>query len=390
MNQNGRPRGEDVELYRLDGQVISLGCQGCHLLKPCGGQTRVGGGWSCLARCTGCDRERCDLVCLGKPARYIEAVSEVNGFGAEDIGPLCQPPADLPRYIPVVQHEYSRTGFLRLPWVAIPLATLLKWPEGIPTPIATTAEALREVFHLRPGTRVLLLGTGKDDPIERYWEARRVRALPAALAALGWSLAVAPNYSLFLDDPRPQHFHNRKRSLICAAEWSAERIPTVPYLHAVCPRDYGFWSDFLSAHSEVTVVAKEFQTGAAKRIRGMWHIEQMARLQDSLGRDLHPLAIGAAQYRLELARRFSDWTIVDSMPFMKAMHRQRACRGERRIQWKGEIDGSVDALLSYNAAEWGRWIEDLIETRPWQRSDPAPRGVEHRGQIPLPLTHRPA
>lgn len=381
-----RSAASGVELHRLDGGVLSLGCQICHLLQFCGGQTRIGGGWSCATRCAGCDRERCDLVCFGKPSVYCEAVEEVNGFDAGDIGPIFQQLAiPLPKYIPVLQHHYSRVESLKVPWVAIPLSAILKASEDALAPIATTPEMLREVFHLSSETRTLLLGTGEDEPIERYWEARRVRDLPEALAGLEWSMAIAPNYSLFLDDPRPQHFHNRKRSLICAAEWSTHRIPTAPYLHAVCRRDYDYWLDFLRDHPEIRLVAKEFQTGASRWERGMWAIEQLAWLQDALKRDLHPVAIGAAQYRRELARRFRDWTIIDSMPFMRAMHRKKAHRGDRRVHWISQVGVSPDALLACNAKIWGRWIEDLIETEPRRRDNSPPRLQQDARQLTLPL-----
>jgi hypothetical protein len=243
------------------------------------------------------------------------------------------------------------------------------------------------MFHLSQGTQVLLLGTGEDEPIERYWEARRLHELPEALAGLGWGMAIAPNYSLFLDDPRPQHFHNRKRSLLCASEWSAKHIPTTPYLHAVCQRDYDFWREFLEGHSEITIVAKEFQTGASEWQRGIWVIEKLAELQDALERDLHPLAIGAAQYRLELDRRFKNWTIIDSIPFMKAMHRRRARRGDRRVSWPAAIGGSVDALLSDNTEVWGRWIEDLIKTEPGRKGHSVPKAMNRAGQVPLPFAN---
>lgn len=373
-------------MHRLDGGVLSLGCQACHLLNLCGGQTRVGGGWSCTARCIGCDQEHCDLVCFGKPSVYCDAVEEVNGFGAKDIGPLLQPlSTPLPRYIPVLQHEYSREGALRVPWAAIPLAAVLKSQRGVLAPVATTPEELCQIFRLSHDTQILLLGTGEDEPIERYWEARRPLELPRVLAELGWGMAVAPNYSLFLDDPRPQHFQNRKRSLLCASEWSAKRIPTAPYLHGLCQSDYQFWLEFLQEHPEVTVIAKEFQTGASEPGRGKWVIEQLALLQDRLKRDLHPLAIGAAQYRIDLARYFKSWTVVDSMPFMRAMHRRKAHRGERRVSWSSAIGEPVDTLLAHNAEVWGRWIEDLVKTDSERKLPPLPKPMKHVGQIPLPL-----
>lgn len=386
MKRSGRSSAHELEMHRLDGAIRSLGCTPCPLFDLCGGQTRIGGGWSCATGCNGCDKETCDVVCFGKPAEYCAAVGEVNGFGTADIGPLSQTmAASLPRYIPVLQHEYADGGVLDLPWAAIPLAALLKSSKGILALSADTTEELSRLYSLGAGTRRLLLGTGKDEPSERYWECRRTHGLPERLSRLGWSLAVAPNYSFFLDDPRTQHLHNRKRSLICANEWKDQEIPSVPYFQGVCHRDYRFWADFLIARPEITLIGKEFQTAAPRWERGIWAIEQLAWVQDFVKRDLHPIAVGAAQFRCELARRFKTWTIVDSMPFMKAVNRQRAIRGERRVQWVEAHGVPVASLISANAAVWARWIQDCLEPPPRREHRDPEKHMPNPGQIPLRL-----
>lgn len=374
--------GEDIGLHRMDGAMLGLGCESCELLEICGGNTRVGGGM-CEIRCSGCDAG-CDLVCLGKPEVLAQAVIEVGGFGFDDIGHMSCPEEILPRYMPMIHNGSSRERALRTEWAAVPLSVILQRPKGVPTPIANSARELREWFKLSPDTKLLLMGIDLDDQIEWYWGARS-KGLVAALAGLGFSAAVVPNYSVSLRHPRPQHLYNRKRSLICAREWSAQGIPAIPYLQAVTPRDWLYWREFLEEHPEVSIVAKEFQTGLANRRRGLIAIRELSRLQDALKRPLHLLARGGAQFRGEFSLHFDRWTLTDSTPFFKAVNWHRARRMPRRIRWEKASSSRVEALLAYNIAVWKQWILSPYTSPPSSsRTQKASTEGQHR-QLKLGL-----
>jgi hypothetical protein len=375
---------EDIELHRLDGAVVSLGCESCPILSLCGGNTRVGGGM-CETRCSGCDPATCDLVCLGKPEVFARAVMEVGGFELDDIGPLLAPEEALPRYAPMIYNGSSRTRPLKEEWAAIPLSAIFQHPRGVPTPVARTPRELREWFQLGPHTKIILMGIGLDHTIERYWRERNDAGLSEQLAVLGVGAAVVPNYSISLRHPRPQHLFNRKRSLICAEEWSAQGIPSVPYLQAVTPRDWEVWGEFLEARPEVSIVAKEFETGLANPREGLKALYALARLQDKLKRPLHLLARGGAQYRKEFSHLFESWTLVDSNPFIKAVKRKKARMDSRRVDWDNAPDHRVDALLAHNIGVWRRWISTPYV--PAARTPQAPKSAEvHPGQLRIPGT----
>ncbi len=347
-------RAHKLDVFRLDGTIVSAGCFTCPLLKQCGGYTRVGGGWSCMDRCASCDSS-CDLVCLKKPSDFARALLEVGGFEHRAIAALNQPRPELPRYVPVLQHGLDREAPLE--WAALPIRAVMRFRRGRYVPLASSAEELRSRLGISQATKLLLLGTGRDRPIESYWRWRRLHGAPNALAELGFAGAIAPNYSLFLDDPRPQHMFNRKRSLLCASEWSDAGMGVVPYLQAVAPADWLYWETFLREHEEVTHVAKEFQTGLAKPERGEDAINALAGIQDRLGRRLHLVAVGAARFRALLPQRFDSWTLLDSVPFMKAVKRRVAVRvGEKRVRWQRAIGEDVTDLLMQNCGQYRYWL----------------------------------
>lgn len=348
--------GHDLAPYRLDGGMVSLGCLSCPLLEVCGGQTRVGGGWSCESRCAKCDHTKCDLVCFGKPRVLARALREVrSSFDWKDIGPV-RSPEHLPSYIPTIHHGSRRSRPLRSPWVALPLDRVLRRKQRS-TPVVESPEEFRRHFRLAPETKLLLLGTGEDHPIEQYWKWHTKLSLPAALGRLGWDAAVVPNYSFFIDDPRVQQLHNRKRSLLCGEEWSRNGIPTIPYLLALTPGDYIYWLRFLKAHPEVTMIAKEFQTGLGNWERGTQALESIARLQDHLKRPFHFVAVGGAQYQEKFGSLFDHSTLIDSVPFMKTVRRQRpGGLGEGRLFWKSAGDRRLDSLLRHNLRRYRLWL----------------------------------
>lgn len=353
---------DKLRLNRLDGDTISAGCWSCPLLKQCGGYTRRGGGWSCMDRCAGCDKSKCSVVCMKKPADFARAILEVGGFHFRDIPSLVGSAALMPRYAPVVQHPLDR--IVPLEWAAIPLHVLMHFERQAYVPRGMTPESLRTVFGLAPSTKIILVGTGKDRGIETYWRMHRVGDVASALARLGISVAIAPNYSMFLEDPRPQHMHNRKRSLLIAKSWSLAGLAVAICQQAVTRADWEFHESFLRAHPEVSQVALEFQTGLARSERAEFAFENLARIQDRLGRKLHLFAIGASRYRAVLPKRFDSFTILDSMPFMKAMKRRAAATIGRRVAWERALGEEVPNLVLHNVSRYMDWLGMAESTGP--------------------------
>lgn len=345
-----------LDLHRLDGSTVSAGCNGCPLLRQCGGYTRVGGGWSCMDACRTC-KDDCDSVCLSKPNDFARSLMEVGGLDCHDPLHLVAPALNLPKYIPVVQNPLPTES--NIDWIALPLNILMRFVQEGYEPKARSAQGLRDWLRVPSTTKIVLLGTGKDRHIERYWRWRRFHNAPEALGRLSFAAAVAPNFSIFLDDPRPQHLFNRKRALICAAEWSSHRMPSIVYLHAITATDWRFWEELLRRIPTARYVAKEFQTGLANQERGIRTIKEVARLQDTLQRDLHFLAVGAAKYRNLLDSHFRDWTIVDSVPYMKALKRRAARRIAHRVRWDPAINEDVSDLFFHNHSVYQSWLHPL-------------------------------
>jgi hypothetical protein len=295
---------------------------------------------------------------MKRGAAFVRDLAEIGGFDADDIPSLGNPPdpRELPRYVPMVQHGRVLADELYVPWAAIPLKEVFRFKQGRYSTLARTPLDLRRLFALGPRTRILFVGTGPDAVIERFWQYRRLHDAPKQLAELEIRAAVVPNYSFCLEDPRPQHLFNRKRSLICAREMAAAGLRVVPYLQALTPTDWTFWSRFLRQHSEITVVAKEFQTGLARPERGVAAIRSLQQLETEIGRQLHVVAIGGARYARDLAASFASWTVVDSIPFMKAIKRRVAQPGPSRIQWRPALGEAPERLLDHNILAYEQWL----------------------------------
>ena len=137
-------------------------------------------------------------------------------------------------------------------------------------------------------------------------------------------------------------------------------VMPIVYLHTISKHDWAFWSDFLRHHQEVEYVAKEFQTGLGRREHGLSAIAEAARLQEQTGRNLHFVAIGAAQYANDIAKHFDSWTIVDSTPFMKAVKRRLLATAiGTRVRWASARGEDPNVLLNQNVASYGDWLREL-------------------------------
>jgi hypothetical protein len=189
---------------------------------------------------------------------------------------------------------------------------------------------------------------GKDRFLERYWRHHLAGSCAEALAQLDLSVAVTPNFSMFLDDPRPQHLHNRRRILITGEGWSREGVPAAVSLQALTDADWRYWEDFLTLRPDVRLVALEFQTGLSRPTWGRRALEHLSSIQNRIGRSLHLIAAGGMGFVPTLRQHFDTWTVVDSTPFLKAAKRRAAFFDRGRLRWRLEDGPTFDALLEHN------------------------------------------
>lgn len=339
---------------------VSFNCERCGFLMPCGGIEPATPLLDCFALCQiDHDCGTCQEVCPYNKS-FASRLKEIGGLRFDNLARITQRQAKLPTYVPVIHHGCKRLEPLRWPVVAIETYHILRTVDGKYRSVVGSAEALRRLFMLASDTRVILLGTAQDSPLERYWSYRRRDHAAGQLAGLDPLLAIGPNFSHFLDVPRTDNLFNRKRQLICLAEFSQAGISPVPHLSAVTPGDWRFWTDYLQSNSTISQVAVEFQTGNKTRTQGLKVIERLAILQDEAGRALHPLIIGASQFVEAVAEHFPRFTLIDSRPFMCTVKRHSFDESDPRVRWKQNPTpqgAAIDALLTDNIARYARWIE---------------------------------
>lgn len=355
--------------------TLSMGCSlDCERFSNCGGMHRASKGWKCTDRCDsgqcGGD-EKCDLVSPAHPDRYARARVEVRGFGFSDLESF-RMPLRLPSYISGIAHGsyFRRRVPAYLKWISLPLDRVIQFNDDGWKELFVDGADLRREFHVHPRTRVMLVCVGKDALIEQVWRHLFTRGFVRYFERLQFSAVVVPNFSFFEDEPRTQHYYNRKRSLIVAEEFSRHRIPVIPYFHALEEADFDFWLSFLSARPDIRFLAAEFQTGFKAPDRGRAHLEGLYHLQQALGRPLHIVSVGGVQFRELMTPWFGrQWTLIGSNAFLLAASRLRLEPWARRFRRQriqlapGEIFRHNHGLLTAECEGLQR-VQDNSELSP--------------------------
>jgi hypothetical protein len=224
---------------------------------------------------------------------------------------------DLPFYVPQFHHGYRRKEQLSVVggFAAISLADMLEYAADVTSP-----SELRARFGLARHTELIAVGVAKDHILESWWRdfSKAAHLLSVARVAA----VTVPNFSIFEGAPRHQNLISIARLHHFAEKLTAVGLPTVPHLYAQNSADWSRWERFLMEQRQVRFLAIECQTGLVKRRLGLSYIEELSKLQTRIGRPLHIVAVGGAQYVTALGRSFDNFTIIDSQPFMKTLYRR--------------------------------------------------------------------
>jgi hypothetical protein len=367
------------------GTSLGLGCLPCPYKDDCGG---IVSDYDCLAYCCN-SPENCKIACP-RSHRLGQVVEDCGGWNRR-IATLKQDNASpLPLYIPCIQNGSQRDALLNLPIVAIPTFAVTR--RTARQRFGSGAE-FRKHFGIGPATRILLVSVKDDPQLESYWQYSALRGLPEYLATLDIEYVTGPNFSFANNAPRTEHLVNRARSLKCIEEFSKAGISVIPHLNACNQYQWDCWAEFLIEHPEITIVSKEFQTGAAIPRIAQWHIGQLEQIQEKIGRGLHLVAI-AGRRHIQRLLGLSGLTIVDSDPFFKTIFRQSISK--RDGHWKisrTEPGECLSTLLEHNINTYHAGIDSkVIECKQYPLRFPAElpmrkeEAIQYHNRIPAQST----
>jgi hypothetical protein len=341
---------------------MALGCVSCVDRETCGGIRKKQHSYYCLDDCCG-KPATCDGMCPRSPLGFKERMREVDGLELDNLPRAKRCAATgIPSYVPYLYHGNRRAVPLDIPAVALPLRRFFRH-DG--QPAVTSRAEVEAMFGIAPHTRIVVVGSGRDEPIEAWWRLSEKRSpIIAALRALGVALVTGPNYSIFTDEVRYNDMYNMKRIGIVWQEIVAGGVPGAYHLNARTPHDYHRLASFIAAREEVSDVSFEFRTGAAWRQRRNFHLEELVQLAERVKRPLHLVMVGGIRAITALAQAYAKLTYIDTSAFMNSVHRQRlylANDGKMKKVRELTLTGQpIDDLLVENIATMQSRVESLI------------------------------
>lgn len=313
---------------------LAFGCLTCPQLTVCGGLYVEKSVYDCLDYCCG-SWTSCDIVCRKNPEVFVKRIREIGGFELDDIRRSRRKSIKpLPIVVPVLFNGASRNKKFDVSVVSLPFSTILDRKTGGLR--FQSSDHIAEHFKFSQCARLLLTGTEKDAPLERWWKLseRRVEVIQD-LSKLGVELITTPNFSLIMNRPRWDDLHSIKRIGLAHEEFLSAGLRAALHINARTERDWERWTDYIANREEIQDISFEFTTGAGRCGRKEWHVNKLCELARNVGHKLH-LTVRAAP--VDILRRlntvYAGVTYLDTNTFMKTVKRQRAirCSGDE-VDW---------------------------------------------------------
>jgi hypothetical protein len=299
-------------------------CSGCSSACAYCGCSRAqgiapGGDRDARAGCARCPVRCGSRVDIG--AWMADVGGTVSFDGVQMPGVL---PAGLPSFIPQVASLPAVRRLdqqLRWPAYAAGLRRVLSWRTHQIYP-KLAGRTARDVLGLARGQLTVLAMYGDDPLVEAYWSWRSARGFAAEIAAQQWDLVLAPNFSVYGDQPRAEHLINLRRSLLAAAELAAAGVTAVPNVYWFRLEDLRRWAGW-AADAGPPAIAVNVQTMRSSGDWTSWLHPGLCWLAENLPPALPVILTGLSRPdRITAAAALfgSRLTVISQCPYQYAMH----------------------------------------------------------------------
>lgn len=262
-------------------------------------------------------------------------------------------PDAMPRFVPQLDTTTVEDLDAGLGWPAYAIGLRRVFSPRtatiLPTFQDTTAAA---AMGLPDGCLSMLVGYGEDPLVEAFW-TRRHDLFPQ-LAINDWSLLLAPNFSMYGNQPRAEHLINFRRNLAVCEELLAAGVNAAPNLYWFRLEDLTRYADW-ARDVDPAVVAINLQTF---RTDADW--EQMAMpgltwLADALPATTRLVAVGTSRV-VRLGQLVALWgerlVVVSQNPIQYARH-GAVMTAEGRVDVHADVAVAFASSVRFYAATLG-------------------------------------
>ena len=182
--------------------------------------------------CVAVSCERCPIRC-GSRTDIGAWMADVGGTLAFDDIDLVwsEVPDGLPAMVPQVDGHDTAAFDTDLSWpaYAVGLRRVFSPVTHTLMPKFGEVESARTALGLAADQLAVLVGYGEDPLVEAFW-TRRAELIPE-LVAQRWDLILAPNFSMYGNQPRAEHLLNFRRNLQIAEELCDAGANAVPNIY---------------------------------------------------------------------------------------------------------------------------------------------------------------
>ncbi len=331
-------------------------CSGCNTDCSYCGCARSGSGP------TGCSS--CPIRCGSRVdiAAWVADVDRTITFDDIDLGPD-RWPGGLPRLVPMVDAVAAVAEVnpvSRWPAYALGLRRVFSARTGriLPSWAGRTAG---EALELGEGQLAVLAGYGEDPLVEAFWSRRRTGGLIEQVAAQEWDLVLAPNFSMYGNQPRFEHLLNFRRNLMLTAELAAAGVAAVANLYWFRLEDLDRYLSWIgdTAPGAVAVNAQTFRTEADWANMLLPGLTYLAGGLDDLGVGTRVVVCGTSraqrltQLAALLGRRL---TVVTQNPIQYARH-----GAVMTAEGRQDIHAAVPDAFAATCRHYAQLLDRLVD-----------------------------
>lgn len=224
---------------------------------------------------------------------------------------------------------------------AIPLGKILNKKGEL---IYKTVNIIKRRFGLPQGSKLVLIGTGKDEKIEPMWKNSDKNQIWEHIAAMGFDWVTPPCFSVWTETPRAHQIWSQDRILQAHDILAELGVPSIPFLFPVDDSDFKMTQRWLNDRPDITKIAVYGRYYRSSKDFPHF-LNLMRRIQKLADRPLEFLVVGLAMADkiFSIMEEF-EATIVNG----KAFHRAYAgeiCRPD--LTYKASNAPRIDLTL-YN------------------------------------------